>query len=221
MDKEGESNGKIKRFFKKAWQIIWKDDSLKGWIISLIFIFVVIKFIFFPLLNLATGTSLPMAIVESCSMYHSGNVFSNFDNWWDRHDSKYNNINISKSEFETFTLKKGFSKGDILFIVRAKPEKIRVGDIIIFNSGTEGTPIIHRVISIKQVNGDYIFSTIGDNNDRQIIPPNEYNINELSIKSDQIVGKAVFRLVPYVGWAKLIFYEHLRPQDQKGFCTEQ
>ena len=70
MEKEGERKGKFKRFLKKSWQIIWKDDSLKGWIISLIFIFVVIKFIFFPLLNLATGTSLPLAIVESCSMYH-------------------------------------------------------------------------------------------------------------------------------------------------------
>jgi signal peptidase I len=131
MEKEGETKGKFKRFLKKSWQIIWKDDSLKGWIISLIFIFVVIKFIFFPLLNLATGTSLPLAIVESCSMYHSGNIFGNFDNWWDRHDLKYTNFNISKSEFDTFTLRKGFSKGDIIFIVKAKPEKLKVGDIII------------------------------------------------------------------------------------------
>ena len=49
---------RFKKFWKKFWFIVWKDDSLKGWIISIIFLFVVIKFIFFPLLNLATGTTL-------------------------------------------------------------------------------------------------------------------------------------------------------------------
>ncbi|MEK6833838.1 MAG: hypothetical protein AABY32_07380, partial [Nanoarchaeota archaeon] len=62
MKGDGYSEGKqskIKKFLKKFWQIVWKDDSFKGWIISLVFIFIVIKFVFFPLLNLATGTSLP------------------------------------------------------------------------------------------------------------------------------------------------------------------
>ena len=204
---------KFAKFLKKFWEIVWKDDSFKGWLISLLFIFIVIKFVFFPLLNLATGTSLPLAIVESCSMHHTGNVFSNFDNWWDRHDSKYENFNINKSEFEEFILKKGFSKGDILFIVKAKPEKIKIGDIIIFNA-EQKNPIIHRIIKIKQENGEYIFSTIGDNNNGQL------NI-ETSINSDQIVGKAVFRIIPSVGWAKLVFYEHLRHENERGFCKEQ
>lgn len=213
MKKEGDSKGKFKKFLKKFWQIIWKDDSFKGWLISLAFIFIVIKFIFFPLLNLATGTSLPLAIVESCSMYHTGNVFGNFDNWWERHDSKYENFNINKSEFKEFILKKGFSKGDILFIIKAKPEKINIGDIIIFNAN-EKNPIIHRVINIKQEKGGYTFSTIGDNNNGQLSI-------ETNIKPDQIVGKAVFRIVPSVGWAKLVFYEHLKPQNERGFCEEQ
>jgi len=213
MHKESDSKGKFAKFLKKFWQVIWKDDSFKGWLISLVFIFVVIKFIFFPLLNLVTGTSLPLAIVESCSMYHSGNALGNFDNWWESHDSKYGNLNITKSEFESFTLKKGFSKGDILFIIKAKPEKLNVGDIIIFNAN-EKNPIIHRIINIKQENGDYIFSTIGDNNNGQLSV-------EASIKPEQLVGKAVLRIVPSVGWAKLVFYEHLRPQNQRGFCKEQ
>jgi len=213
MGKESDSKGKFKKFLKKFWQIIWKDDSFKGWLISLVFIFVVIKFIFFPLLNLATGTSLPLAIVESCSMYHSGNALGNFDNWWESHDSKYENLNITKSEFESFILKKGFSKGDILFIIKAKPEKLKIGDIIIFNAN-EKNPIIHRIINIKQENGDYIFSTIGDNNNGQLSV-------ETNIRPEQLVGKAVLRIVPSIGWAKLAFYEHLRPQNQRGFCEEQ
>jgi hypothetical protein len=212
MKKEGDSRGKFKKSLKRFWDIVWKDDSFKGWLISLVFIFVVIKFIFFPLLNLATGTSLPLAIVESCSMYHSGNIFGNFDNWWDRHDMKYGNLNIDKTEFQDFTLKKGFSKGDIIFIIRARPEKLKVGDVIIFESN-QRNPIIHRIISIKQEDGKYIFSTIGDNNGGQLSVEKE-------ISQDQLVGKAVLNIFPAVGWAKLVFYEHTRSEYEKGFCTE-
>jgi hypothetical protein len=203
---------KFKKFLKRFWEIVWKDDSFKGWLISLIFIFVVIKFIFFPLLNLVTGTALPLAIVESCSMYHSGNIFNNFDNWWDRHESKYSQFDIEESEFQDFTLKRGFSKGDIIFIIRAKPEKLEVGDIIIFNSNQKN-PIIHRVIKITEQDGKYIFSTIGDNNNGQLSV-------ETSISEDQLVGKAILNIFPAVGWAKLVFYEHKRPAYERGFCDE-
>jgi hypothetical protein len=213
MKKEGDSKGKFKKFLKESWDVIWKDDSFKGWLISLIFIFIVIKFIFFPLLNLVTGTSLPLAIVESCSMYHTGNSLSNFDNWWERHDSKYQTFFIQKSEFEEFVLKRGFSKGDILFIVRARPEKLKVGDVIIFDAGQKN-PIIHRIMKINEKNGEYTFSTMGDNNDGQLAV-------ETEIKPDQLVGKAVLKVVPYVGWAKLVFYEHIRPQNERGVCEEQ
>jgi hypothetical protein len=206
----GES--KFKKFLKRFWEIVWKDDSFKGWLISLIFIFVVIKFIFFPLLNLATGTELPLAIVESCSMHHSGNLFGSFDNWWERHNSKYESLGISESEFKEFPLKKGFSKGDIIFIIRAKPEKLEVGDVIIFDIN-QRNPIIHRIINIRQENGEYIFSTIGDNNAGQLSA-------ETEIRSDQLVGKAVINLIPSVGWAKLIFYEHTKPEYERGFCHE-
>ncbi len=212
MKKEGVSKSRLKKSLKRFWEIVWKDDSFKGWLISLVFIFIVIKFIFFPLLNLVTGTSLPLAIVESCSMYHSGNMVGNFDNWWERHESKYQTFDIDKTEFQDFTLKKGFSKGDIIFIVRARPEKLDVGDIIIFNSNQKN-PIIHRVIEINEENGKYIFSTIGDNNEGQLSV-------ETRITEEQLVGKAVLNLLPIVGWAKLVFYEHLRPEYEKGFCDE-
>lgn len=203
---------KFKNFWKKFWQIVWKDPSPKGWLITIIFLFVLIKLIFFPLLSLATGTVLPMAIVESCSMHHQGNVFSNFDNWWERHEDKYNELEISKTEFKEFPFKRGFDKGDILFMVKAKPEKLKIGNIIIFDAGRK-TPIIHRIINIKQENENYIFSTIGDNNDAQL--PAEIKITE-----DKLISKAVFRITPSLGWGKLIFYEHLRPEYERGFCKE-
>lgn len=202
----------FKKFLKKFWQIVWKDDSFKGWIISIIFLFVVIKFIFFPLLNLATGTALPLAIVESCSMHHKGSLFSGFENWWERHDTKYENLEITKSEFKSFNFKRGFTKGDILFIVGTKPEKIEIGNIILFDAGQKN-PVIHRVINIKKENGKYIFSTIGDNNNGQLS-------SEIEITKEQIVGKAVFRIAPYLGWAKLVFFEPLRPENERGICRE-
>ena len=90
--------GDMKKFLKKFWFLLWKDDSFKGWLFSVIFLIVFILFIFFPLLRLATGTSLPLAIVESCSMYHENNLFSNFDNWWDEHQDNYAQFSIKKSK---------------------------------------------------------------------------------------------------------------------------
>jgi hypothetical protein len=218
MNIKGGEN-KFKKGFDKIWFLLWKDNSFKGWLLSLIFLFVVIKFIFFPFMNLVTGTSLPLAIVESCSMYHDGNVFSNFNTWFNEHQQKYERINVTKAEFQNFILNKGFDKGDILVLVGANPKKLKIGDIIAFTSGTGGTPVIHRIISIKQVNGELIFSTMGDNNAGQLVPGNNYGgIDEREINQNQLVGKAVFRLVPKMGWIKLIFFEALRPQSERGFC---
>jgi len=202
----------VKKFWKKFLFLLWKDDSLKGWIFSIIFIFVFIKIIFFPLLSLATGTVLPLAIVESCSMYHDGNLLSNYGEWWDGHEEKYSKFEIEKNRFEDFTLRNGFNKGDILFILGTKAEKLEVGDVIIFDASANN-PVIHRIIDMENVDGDLFFSTIGDNNGGQL--SFEKNIN-----SDQIIGKAVFKIFPYVGWIKLIFFEIDKSISQKGFCNE-
>ena len=147
---------KVKEYSNKFWFLLWKDDSLKGWIFSVIFLFLFIKIIFFPLLNLATGTSLPLAIVESCSMYHHGNLFSDFDSWYEKHDSKYSEFTINKLDFEDFSFQNGFNKGDILFIVGTPADKLKVGDVIIFE-GNQRNPIIHRIINIQEKDGERIF----------------------------------------------------------------
>lgn len=207
LEKEG------KNFFKKFWYFLWKDNSVKGWIFSLVFLFVFIKFIFFPVLSLATGTSLPLAIVESCSMYHKGDLFSDFDSWWERQDTKYSEFEIDKEGFQKFAMTNGFNKGDILLILGAKPEKLEVGDIIIFNADQQN-PVIHRIIEIKEENGKRFFSTIGDNNSGQ------FNF-EKEISEEELVGKAALKLAPSLGWIKLIFYEWQRPISERGFCIEK
>ncbi len=203
---------KKRGFWKKFWFAVWKDDSFKGWVISIIFLFLLIKGIFFPFLELTTGTALPLVIVESCSMYHQGNLISNFDNWWNKHETKYSEFEVNKNLFEEFYFKKGFNKGDILFVTKAKPEKIKVGDVIIFEASYKN-PIIHRVIEIKKENNKFIFSTIGDNNNGQLYVEKEINQN-------QLVGKASFKILPYAGWIKLIFFEKARSVSERGFCNE-
>jgi len=207
-----DSEKRLKHYWNKFWFLLWKDDSWKGWIFSIVFLFIFIKFIFFPVLSLATGTSLPLAIVESCSMYHQGNLFSNFTAWYDRHDTKYAKFIINELDFQSFPLKNGFNKGDILFIVRANPDKLKIGDIIIFNANQQN-PIIHRIIDIKELNGTRTFSTIGDNNWGQLTFEN-------GITEDMLVGRASFKIAPYFGWVKLIFYDWRKPIGERGLCHE-
>lgn len=202
-----------KNLWKRFWFLLWKDDSLKGWVFSIIFLFIFIKFIFFPVLGLVAGTSLPLAIVESCSMYHKGNLFSDSDSWWERHDGKYAEFFINELDFQDFKLKNGFNKGDILFIIRADPEKLKEGDIIIFQAN-QRNPIIHRIIDVKKKNGGLVFSTIGDNNRGQLS-------FEKTITSDQLIGKAVIKVAPYFGWVKLVFYDWQKSASERGLCEER
>lgn len=199
-----------KNFWKNFWNVFWREDTFKGWLISVIFLFIVIKGLFFPILTLTTGTTLPLVIVESCSMYHEGNLFSNYDSWWQDHNSKYTKFEITKENFKDFILKKGFNKGDILFITKAKPEKLEIGDIIIFNANYRN-PIIHRIIKIEQTDQGLIFATIGDNNNGQLTI-------EKQISEEKLVGKASAKIVPYIGWIKLIFFEKTKSASERGFC---
>ena len=89
-----------------------------------------------------------------------------------------------------------------------------------FDAG-QNNPLIHRIIDIKYEDGEYIFSTIGDNNYKSFTSTNNaYGIDEINIKENQLVGKAVFKIAPYLGWGKLIFYDWKKSESEQGFCTE-
>src|SRR3989344_3317873 len=208
-EKEGHNNKKIS-LLKKIWRFIWHDDSFLGWIVSLVVIFLIVKFIFFPVLFLVTGTKLPLVVVESCSMYHpgTGTPFVNFEEWWKSKSGNYKQFDIDKEMFEEFSIKNGFNKGDIIFAIGKNPEKLELGSIIIFNAEQQH-PIIHRIVRISTTNDERTFSTLGDNNPAQ--HPFEKSINE-----DQVIGKAVAK-IPYVGWIKLIFCDWRKPYGERGF----
>ncbi|MBX4196267.1 S26 family signal peptidase [Candidatus Pacearchaeota archaeon] len=184
--------------FKKFWNFL-KQDTWSSWIVSFALIIVFIKFIFFPVLSFATGTSLPLVVVESCSMYHE----SGFEDWWSRNAAWYESKGIDKTAFESFTLKNGLNKGDIVFVWGRTSYK--QGDIIIFNAGTQ-YPLIHRIVSESPL------GTKGDHNGGQIQGLEE------NIPSENIIGKAVGK-IPLLGWIKLIFFEPFKSPDQQGFCS--
>lgn len=192
---------KFNAFWKRFWFIIWKDESLLGWIVSLLFAFLIIKFIFFPGLALVFGASTPLVVVKSSSMHHSGNFLFNylgtesmFNQWWQQSGEWYENIGINEQDAEKWPLKTGLEIGDVVVVWRAG--NLRTGDIIVFNA-EQKYPIIHRIINISEVNGRTVYSTKGDNNIGQLFV-------EQRIPEDAIIGKAVFR-IPVIGWVKLVF----------------
>ncbi|KKW36446.1 MAG: Peptidase [Candidatus Peribacteria bacterium GW2011_GWB1_54_5] len=105
--------------------------------------------------------------VISDSMEHD----QSFDAWWARQEDLYLQFNITRSDFKEFPMQSGFDKGDIIFLLGTKPERLEQGDIIVFSGGKE-YPIIHRIVSVDvAANGARRFQTKGDHNLGQIVNP--------------------------------------------------
>lgn len=209
---------------KEAWNWVWNSDSFLSWIVALVLIFVFVKFIFFPLLALIMGTTLPLAGIESSSMDHRvikddsgrfglcGNSYlkkdyKDFDEYWEICGSWYEENDITKEEFSKFSMKNGFSKGDIVVVYgRFQP---KLGDIIIFRANPESIaprPIIHRIVKIE----DNKIETKGDHNRLQLTSSNNaYLTDETNINNNQLIGKALFK-IPYLGWPKIWLVEFLK-----------
>lgn len=180
----------------KIWDFIWNDDSLASWIVNIILAFILIKFIFYPGIGFLLSTTHPIVAVVSGSMEHDGS----FDAWWTIHEDWYEKYNITKIDFDTFRFRNGFNTGDIMILIGSSPEKIKVGDTIVFQSQKK-EPIIHRVVKIWQEDNEYYYQTKGDHNIDSI---NDLMINEKKISESQRIGKAIIR-IPYLGYVKILF----------------
>jgi signal peptidase len=77
--------------------------------------------------------------------------------------------------------------GDIVIVQPVEPESIQVGDII--RVVREDTPILHRVIEIRDEGGSREFTTQGDAN----------NVPDQPVRADQIDGRVVL-VIPKIGW---------------------
>ncbi|MEM4703283.1 MAG: signal peptidase I [Candidatus Pacearchaeota archaeon] len=172
---------------------LWKSNSILSWVLFLVIIFVIVKFIIFPVSGFVLGTKMPFVIVESGSMHHEGNL----SEWFALHGSWYQANNISYNEIkEYWPFINGLNKGDIVVVKGSKEYK--KGQVIVFRVEGKKIPIIHRIIAVEK-SQETIYSTKGDHNDGQLP-------QELAIKKEQIIGKAIVR-IPALGWIKLFFVE--------------
>lgn len=182
--------------WKDIWAFLWESESAWSWIADFILAFLIVRFVFFPLMSFAFSTSLPLVVVESGSMEHTGD----FEKWWQEMGAWYADHGISKDSFKDYPFPNGFNQGDIIFTKGS--DHYEKGDVIVFRPTVPATPVIHRIV---HQNEDLTFATKGDHNGYQLTKENNpKNIDETSIQKQQIVGKALFR-IPKLGWIKLFF----------------
>lgn len=86
------------------------------------------------------------------------------------------------------SMEKELYVGDVVIVKKCNANDIVNGDIIQYQM--KGYTVIHRVIEKKQKNGEYYFTTKGDNN------PSE---DKESVTEDQVLGKVIFK-VKYLGY---------------------
>ncbi len=204
---------KFKKLCKRVWYFLWEEESIWSWLANILIAFLVIKFIFYPLLGLALSTSSPVVAVVSGSMDHDldrskaicglgveSNYGATLDNYWDACGRWYEANNITKQEFNSFRFPNGFNRGNIIVIYGSNPKNIDIGDVIVFTKN-QPLPIIHRVVGKWQERGTYYFKTKGDHNN-----DSSPAIGETKISEKEVLGKAVFR-IPYLGYIKIWFIE--------------
>lgn len=133
-------------------------------------------------LGLALGTDLPVVAVVSDSMTHDSTTL-------ERHyEYLQNNFGYTQEDIESWPIKDGFFKGDVLVVKGLDPEDLKVGEVIVYNIQGQQTPIVHRIIKIE----NDVITTKGDHNP-------SYD----PWKPKRIHGEAVL-VIPYLGWPKLI-----------------
>ncbi len=174
----------------KLWHFLWHEESLASFAADAILIVLIGKFLLYPAVGAMMGNDYPIVAVISHSMDHKG---LDFDDWWVQNGKWYEDLGVSKSDFEQYYLKDGFKKGDVLFIKGRAISDLSGGDIIVYAAPFRGEPIIHRIVSVSE-DGSSV-ATKGDANSAQLGFEN-------SINEDQIYGEAVF-LIPKIGWVKV------------------
>ena len=90
--------------------------------------------------------------------------------------------------------------GDVVFIRKMPADRIKPGDIVVYNAGTRY--IIHRVLNVFQVNGQTCYLVKGDNNPYP--DPGFPSCNYEGIPYNRVVGVVVSYhnttlKVPYIG----------------------
>lgn len=148
---------------------------------------------FFLGMQLSRGTSAPLRVVESGSMCvpYDGAC----EGW----------ISLDHPFAQTL------HKGDIIIIQAVNPADLNANypnsDIIVYRNPNGVTPIVHRIVDKREINGTLYCKTKGDGNGPVTWPaiPNYYdNIPDTKgVPQNLIEGKVILR-IPWFGWITLL-----------------
>lgn len=208
---------------KKFWNYVWHDDSFGSYILNFALAFIIIKFIFFPVIGFALNNDYPIVAIVSGSMEHKvsrdggsiygvcgtkfldvdGTIRLSFDEWWKYCGSYYEkNYNLTADEFMEFDYKNGLNIGDVMILYGKDPEDIDLGEVLVFIPQNRAFfeqkgPVIHRVVDKWQdEEGKWHFQTKGDHNGES------FNNFERDIPEEDVIGVGVVR-IPFIGYAKV------------------
>ena len=182
----------IKGYLKKAYNFLWKEESLLSYAVFIILAFVILRFVAFPVVLYATGTT-DIAAVVSTSMQHSDLTNFTFNEWLTFH-------NFSAEAVAKWPYLEGLNLGDVIAVKKFPAQDIKPGDIILFYS--DNLQVIHRVMYVKQVNGEYFYTTKGDANAQS-------SVKETDTPYAEVKGKLVWK-VPYLGYPR-VFLSYILP----------
>ncbi|HII17071.1 TPA: signal peptidase I [Candidatus Woesearchaeota archaeon] len=235
---------KPKSWYGKVWHFIWEEDSIASWLVNIVLAFILIKFIVYPGLGFAFGTSHPIVAVVSGSMEHRmvhpcaksdgmrcierdtsrweicGKVMEDKEKidlagFWKYCGNWYEQRGITREEFAGYSLTRGFNRGDLIILLGKPPKNIKRGDVTVFYGG-RAEPIIHRIIGREEIDGTWHFATKGDHNADQI---KNGAMDESSIPQERVIGVALFR-IPYIGYVKIAAVETLCMVQDFSFCID-
>jgi signal peptidase I len=176
----------VKYFLKKAYNFLWKEESLLSYAVFIIIAFVLLRFVAFPAFLYVTNYA-DVAAVISTSMQHSELTDHTFNEWL-----RFNGF--SEEEVAEWPYLDGLNVGDVI-AVRAMPAgEIKPGDIVLFY--TDRGQVIHRVMYVKQVGNEFFYTTKGDANP-------QISTVETDIPYSEIKGELVWK-TPYLGYPRVL-----------------
>ena len=213
----------VKRALRKTWHFIWEEDSIWSWIVNIVLAFVLIKFIVYPGLGFAFGTSYPIVAVVSGSMEHKavhpcsmrtlqGSCIERESSYYEICGSKFEERQKRDLNFFWNTCGDWYKNNTI--ITKDKFEKFKfkngfnTGDIMVLRGiKTEKLEVGDTIVYMSRTapypiihrivdidENSYVFKTKGDHNSGADAP----------VEEKQIIGKAILR-VPLLGWIKIGF----------------
>lgn len=177
--------GGVKEGIKRAWNFLWHGKSVWSYIAFVIVSFLLLKYVLYPGFLFVLGWE-DMVAVLSGSMHHGDGINSTYYSWLEAQG--YTN-------YDDWIFQNGLNIGDVVVVVQAPPEEINLGDVIVFVA-RDGSPIIHRVVNVTVVNGNYRYTTKGDANSQSLS-------FELIIPYEFVVGKAVAS-APLIGYPRVL-----------------